>query len=89
MVEVMSRIDGPLGLPRVDAPSTPTTQGADGIDFRRLLESFEKLSAAQKQAPPVENVEGLQEAMQRADQGFVTAMDLRRQLEAAFQARQS
>lgn len=67
------------------APAAPT---ADGVPFRRLLESLERLVEQHREAPPVQDVDTLQAAMARADQGFAAAMDLRRQLEAAFRARQ-
>lgn len=84
-------------LPRLDATGAlgnaapaAAPQAPDNASFRRLLESLEKLTKDHRQAPPaaaVQDAEQLQEALQRADQGFTTAMDLRRQLEAAFRAR--
>ncbi|MCC7061326.1 MAG: hypothetical protein IT456_00890 [Planctomycetes bacterium] len=82
------------------AATTPISAGAaitansspDTVNFRRLLESLEKLTKDHQQAPPaaaVGDADQLQAAMQRVDEGFTTAMDLRRQLEAAFRSRLS
>lgn len=82
-------------LPRIDAATNgataaPAAPPPDTANFRRLLESLEKLTKDHRQAPPAEDVQDtdqLKAALQRADQGFTTAMDLRRQLEDAFKAR--
>lgn len=82
------------GLRIGTATSTaPTAGGAapaavDGAQFRRLLETLERLAKEPPAQPPVDDAAGLQDAMRRATDDFTTAMDLRRQLEAAFRARQ-
>lgn len=87
--ELLPRIDGPLGpLPGAEPAAAPGAP--DTADFRRLLASLEKLTRDHRQAPPVQDVQDadqLHAAIQRADAGFTTAMDLRRQLEAAFRGR--
>ncbi|MBM4061279.1 MAG: hypothetical protein FJ265_09340 [Planctomycetes bacterium] len=80
----------PLGtsaLAPAGATPAPGARGPDTPGFRTLLESLEKLAAAHRQAPPVQDADQLQDAMARADSGFTTAMELRRLLEAAFRAR--
>jgi hypothetical protein len=76
------------------APLTPaapvtgqvTSNAADPAAFQRILERLEQLAQAQP-APEVKDTEGLADAMRKAEDGFTSAMDLRRQLEAAFRAR--
>jgi hypothetical protein len=86
--ELLPRIDG-IGAGTSSQPSARAT-APDNAEFRRLLDSLERLAQDHRQAPPAETVQDadqLQEALQRADAGFTTAMDLRRQLEAAFRGR--
>jgi hypothetical protein len=52
--------------------------------FQELLERLQKITASQPAAEDVESPEDLREALRTADDGFVAAMDLRRQLEDAF-----
>ena len=52
--------------------------------FQELLERLQRIAAAQPEAEQIENPEQLQDAVRKADDGFVAAMDLRRQLEDAF-----
>ena len=71
------------------APAGPAAQGpsaADPAAFRRILERLEQLSQSQP-TPEVKDAEGLADALRKAEDGFTSAMDLRRQLEAAFRAR--
>ncbi len=72
------------------APAAPvtgaTSTAADPAAFRRILERLEQLAQAQP-APEVKDTEGLADALRKAEDGFTSAMDLRRQLEAAFRAR--
>lgn len=90
--ELLPRIDGiGAGIGAADAvqPGAPAA-APDTASFRRLLESLEKLTQDHRQAPPAEAVQDadqLHAAIQRADAGFTTAMDLRRQLEEAFRGR--
>lgn len=53
--------------------------------FQALLDRLQRLSSEQPRAEDVDTPETLQRALQTADEGFVAAMDLRRQLEEAFQ----
>lgn len=53
--------------------------------FQELLERLQRLAATQPKADDVDSPEQLREALRTADDGFVAAMDLRKQLEAAFQ----
>lgn len=71
----------PAGPP----PAAPAP--ADPASFRRLLESLDRLAQEHRQPPPVADAGDLREALRRADDGFTTAMDLRRALEAAFHGR--
>lgn len=62
---------------------------ADPAEFRRILEQLEAVS---KQVAPEKKPEGpaeFVEAMKKADDEFLTVMDLRRQLEDAYRSRQS
>jgi hypothetical protein len=75
------------------APSAPAAPAAgirggdtDPAAFRRILERLEQL-ARTAPAPEVKDPADLADAMRKAEDGFTSAMDLRRQLEAAFRAR--
>lgn len=76
----------PLGAVGAPAPAPVEPKPASG--FRELLASLERLGAEHRELPPVADAESLRGALARADAGFQTAMDLRRQLEAAFRGRQ-
>ena len=52
--------------------------------FQELLERLQRLTAKQPNAEEVDSPETLQQALRTADEGFVAAMDLRKQLEDAF-----
>jgi hypothetical protein len=62
-----------------------TAAGNASPEFRRILERLEQL--AQHSTPAAPDVDQLQDALRAADDGFASAMELRRKLEAAFQAR--
>lgn len=75
------------------APLAPTAPAAgapavatDPAAFRRILERLEQL-ARTKPPTEVKDAEGLADAMRKAEDGFTSAMDLRRQLESAFRER--
>lgn len=73
----------------VAAPAATAPQRIDGLSFERLLDSLRKLGEhRQPDAAPAgeADVSRLQDALRAADDGFVTAMDLRQKLEAAFRA---
>ena len=72
---------GATGAPASQAPAAPPpTPG-----FQALLERLGRhLPAARPQAP-VRDADELRAAVAEADASFTTAMDLRRQLEEAFQ----
>lgn len=78
------------------APTAGTAPAGRTQDprFQELLERLQRLaagSADRPQAPdddPTDQVEDLQQSLRAADDSFRTAMDLRRQLEAAFQRHQ-
>ena len=53
--------------------------------FQALLDRLQRLTSEQPRAEDLDTPETLQRALQTADDGFVAAMDLRRQLEEAFQ----
>ncbi len=72
--------------PITQGPVAPVTNeapralggGTGNASFRRLLENLEGL--ARGPAATVADADDLQHAMRRADDEFVTAMDLRRRL---------
>ncbi|MFT4840592.1 MAG: hypothetical protein ACI8UD_000594 [Planctomycetota bacterium] len=77
-------------IPRIDPIQTSNavvhapSQTESSPRFQELLERLQKITAQQPAAEEVESPEELQEALRTADDGFVAAMDLRRQLEEAF-----
>lgn len=78
------------------SPTAPTRDAAptsDTTGFAALLERLQQFAApVQKpaaEATPANPADELQQALVRADQSFTTAMDLRRQLEAAFHRQSS
>lgn len=90
--DTLPGIGGVTTSPIGASPATAPSSSPDTANFRRLLESLEKLTKDHQKAPPaaaVADADQLQEAMQRVDEGFTTAMDLRKQLEAAFRSRLS
>jgi hypothetical protein len=76
-------------LPATAEPAPRATPGAnaDAPGFDALLQTLQRLTAIDRAAPPVADAEQLQTALQRADDSFTTAMELRRQLEAAYRDR--
>ena len=70
------------GRPALDG-ATSAAQDASPR-FQELLERLQRLAASQPRADEVDSPETLRQALQTADEGFVAAMDLRRQLEEAF-----
>ena len=70
------------------APTRDAAPASDSSAFQALLERLQQFTAplpkAAADAPAVSPADELQQALTRADQSFTTAMDLRRQLEAAF-----
>jgi hypothetical protein len=72
----------PLDVGRTAAPAA----APESVSFQRLLESMQKLAAENRRASEGADAELLQNALRAADDGFVTAMDLRQKLEAAFRA---
>ena len=75
---------------RIAPAATPTHEvgAAPAQDvspkFQELLERLQKLAGERRVPPEVDSPEQLRDALRTADDGFVAAMDLRRQLEAAF-----
>lgn len=93
-IDDLFRISGPSK----QGPPQQTDPTADSTEFRRLLEQLENLSrSADKATPkiegddevPVDEADDLKDALRRADDDFVAAMDLRRRLEEAFRRSQS
>ena len=73
--------------PLAGAPNAPAQAPTDSASVRRLLESLEKLTRDHREVPPVADAEQIRDAIQRVDDGFTTAMDLRKKLEEAFRGR--
>ena len=74
------------GAGKTDRSSTEPSK-TDSLEFRRLLEQLEKLSTKSEEKV-VKDAEGLQDAIRKADDDFISAMDLRRKLEEAFRRSQ-
>ncbi len=82
-IDTTLKLDPVLGLPAAKSPGATGDSG----EFRSLLDSLEQLVAEHKKVDGVLDADQLQDAMRTADASFVTAMDLRRQLEEAFRQR--
>ena len=67
-------------------PTEPTR--TDSAEFRRLLEQLEELSKS-SQEKVVEDADDLRDALRKAEDDYISAMDLRRKLEEAFRRSQS
>jgi hypothetical protein len=78
------RIGGP------NEPSKPPTEATrtDSAEFRRLLEQLEELSKS-SQEKVVADADDLKDALRKAEDDYLSAMDLRRKLEEAFRRSQS
>lgn len=81
-------------LPRIDGvarsgPATAPPKGPvpEGSTFQRLLESLRQLRTTGAAVAEAKSPAQLQDALRAAEDGFVTAMDLRQRLEAAFRNR--
>ncbi|MCB9871982.1 MAG: hypothetical protein H6837_19165 [Planctomycetes bacterium] len=60
----------------------------DPTAFRRLLEQLEAMATRTTERPAPRDGTELAEALRRADEDFATAMELRRELEAAYRRQQ-
>ncbi len=69
----------PAATERAAAPPNNTSS------FQALLERLQRFAATTQPEPAVTNADDLRDAVRAADRSFTTAMDLRRQLEEAFQ----
>ncbi len=87
MSDVTPRIDATTAAPAASAQTASVAEASPR--FQELLERLQKLTAEQPKAEDVDTPETLQQALRTADDGFVAAMDLRRQLEAAFKKHMS
>jgi hypothetical protein len=77
-----------ISLPPIaGSPAAPAQAPPDSASFRRLLESLEKLTREHREVPPVADADQMQDVIKRVDDGFTTAMDLRKKLEEAFRGR--
>lgn len=85
--ELLPRIDGVTG-PVAGAPAPAATM-PEATTFQRLLESLQQLRTTGRAVADADaqSPEQLQDALRAADDGFVTAMDLRKKLEEAFRGR--
>lgn len=84
------RIDPTIGSTAAVAPTSATPSATESSPkFQELLERLQKIAADQPKAEEVDTPETLQDALRTADDGFVAAMDLRRQLEEAFKKHMS
>ena len=87
MSDVTPRIDAPTAAPAAGEQTASVAEASPR--FQELLERLQKLTAEQPKAEDVDTPETLRQALRTADDGFVAAMDLRRQLEAAFKKHMS
>lgn len=83
--DLLPRIDGiaPIGDGTPPNPAKPP----ENSTFQRLLESLQQLRATGREVADARSPEQLKDALRAADDGFVTAMDLRKKLEEAFRGR--
>ncbi len=84
--DLLPRVDAaPAVAP--DAPAKAAAQSPDGSTFQRLLESLQQLRTTGRAVADANDPAQLRDAIRAADDGFVTAMDLRKRLEEAFRNR--
>jgi len=86
----MAMIPAPLTIAPATAEPGPRPGAAEAPDqarFGALLQSLRELATIDRDAPPVADADQLRSALQRADDSFTAAMELRRQLEAACRDR--
>ena len=86
MTDLLPRIDG-VAATNGAPPAAPTGPVPAGSTFQRLLESLQQLRTTGAAVADAKDPEQLQDALRAADDGFVTAMDLRKKLEEAFRGR--
>jgi hypothetical protein len=79
-------VPGIGGVPPTQGTGQAKAGANDTPEFRRILEKLEQLAKAPPETPP-QDAEQLQDALRKAEDGFSSAMDLRRRLEEAFRAR--
>ncbi|MCK5942653.1 MAG: hypothetical protein KAI24_11825 [Planctomycetes bacterium] len=85
-----NRIDPAVGAIAPPQPPQPNPSATESSPrFQELLERLQKITAEQPEADDVDGPETLRDALRTADDGFVAAMDLRRQLEEAFRKHMS
>lgn len=72
-------------LDAIPAASPPIEPSPGHPSFQALLERLQQFATKPQPTLEVTNADELREAMRDADASFTTAMDLRRQLEEAFQ----
>ncbi|MEO6594695.1 MAG: hypothetical protein ABIP94_08070 [Planctomycetota bacterium] len=84
MTDLLAKIDGLRAAGGATAPPLNGAAGTETPSFQKLIDSLERLVAEHRDLPPAKDAEQLQAALRAADDGFVTAMDLRKRLEAAF-----
>lgn len=85
--DLLPRVDAAPPIAAPAAPADPAAAVPDGSTFQRLLESLQQLRTTGRAVADVQSPEQLHDALRAADDGFVTAMDLRKKLESAFRAR--
>ena len=79
------RIDPTLATAAVAAPPPAANAAETTPRVHQQLQRLPRLAAEQPAADEVTDPEDLQKALRTADDGSIAAMDLRRQLEAAFE----
>ncbi len=63
-------------------------EATDSAEFRRILERLEQISKNELETKPPDDTKEFRDAMKKADDDFVSVMDLRRQLEHAYRKHQ-
>lgn len=87
--DLLPRLGGtaPLDAANGGPPAPSTAPSPEHSTFQRLLESLQQLRTTGRAVADATGPEQLQDALRAADDGFVTAMDLRKKLEEAFRNR--